>query len=73
MDSYRLLQDVERERKRIGSDVSSEDLVFDSAGERREGLLSDQVVRRGWVCFLFFVFKGREEIQDGRSVRCMWW
>jgi hypothetical protein len=46
---------VEKGRKRIGSHLSCEDLVFENAGERSEGLLSDQVVRRGWVGFFFFL------------------
>lgn len=45
--------------------MSSEDLVFDSAGERREGLLSDQVVRRGWVCFLFLFLRVERKSRMG--------
>lgn len=47
---------MEKERKRIGSDLSCEESVFDNAGERSEGLLSDQVVRRGCVGLVLVLF-----------------
>ena len=53
---------MEKERKRIGSDLSCEESVFDNAGERSEGLLSDQVVRRGCVgLVLVFFFLSKAE------------